>query len=353
MTSEGARFVRTTSVTVLTICLLAVLFVVSILALMFGTAHVPWSDATGYLWAEITGGHVKIADLPNYRIVIDSRLPRVMVAILVGAGLSVVGLAVQAMVRNALADPYVLGISSGASVGATAVVLFGVFGTLGIYALSSAAFLGALAATALVYVMARTAAGLEPLRLVLTGTALGYGFSAVTTVLVFLAPHGDGARSVMFWLLGSLAGVTWQVVPLIAGAALFGVAAIALCARRLNALSMGDEVSAALGLNASRFRILLFVLAAAMTGCFVSICGAIGFVGLVVPHVARILVGADHRRLIVVTPLIGAVFLVAADLLARTVVPPQELPLGAITAAIGVPVFVFLMRRRGATMGPS
>lgn len=343
-------FLRSTTVTALTIGLLVVLAVVSVLALMFGTAHVPWREATGFLWDETAGGTVVAADLPNYRIVIDSRLPRVIVAILVGAGLSVVGLAVQAMVRNALADPYVLGISSGASVGATAVVLFGAFGALGIYALSTAAFVGALGATVLVYLMARSAAGLVPLRLVLTGTALGYGFSAVTTVLVFLAPQGDGARSVMFWLLGSLAGVTWDVIPLVTVITALGIVAVAICARALNALSMGDEVSAALGLNASRFRLLLFVLAAAMTGCFVSICGAIGFVGLVVPHVARILVGADHRRLIIVTPLIGAVFLVSADLLARVVVPPQELPLGAITAAVGVPVFVLLMRRRGAMM---
>ncbi|MGW0178374.1 FecCD family ABC transporter permease [Nocardia sp. NPDC003345] len=331
--------------------LTAALAVVSVFALALGTAPIPWRDTVGFLWAELTGGPVAAADIANYRIVVESRLPRVLLAALVGAGLSGVGLLVQAMVRNALADPYVLGISSGASVGATAVVLFGIFGTLGVYALSTAAFAGALGATVLVYLMARSAAGLVPLRLVLTGTALGYGFSAATTVLVFLAPHGDAARSVMFWLLGSLAGATWQMVPLVAVVASLGLAALAVCARQLNALAMGDEVSAALGLSASRFRLLLFVISAAMTGCFVAVCGAVGFVGLVVPHVARLLVGADHRRLIVVTPLLGAVFLVTADLLARTLIPPQELPLGAITAAVGVPVFVLLMRRRGALLG--
>lgn len=339
------------SVTALTATALLVLVAVSVIALMLGTAHVPWREVCHIAWAEITGGTIATDDVPNYRIIVDSRVPRVLLAILIGSGLSAVGLVVQAMVRNALADPYVLGISSGASVGATSVVLFGTFGALGIYALSTAAFVGALAATLLVYLMARSAAGLVPLRLVLTGTALGYGFSAITTVLVFLAPYGDGARSVMFWLLGSLSAATWQMVPLAAVVTVVGLVIIAACARRLNALSMGDEVSAALGLDASKFRMLLFVVAAAMTGCFVSICGAIGFVGLVVPHVARMLVGADHRRLIVVTPVLGSVFLVSADLLARTLVPPQELPLGAITAAVGVPVFVLLMRRRGALMG--
>ncbi|WP_374638801.1 FecCD family ABC transporter permease [Rhodococcus sp. ARC_M5] len=342
---------RRMSVTALTATALLVLVAVSVIALMLGTAHVPWREVCHIAWAEITGGTIATDDVPNYRIIVDSRLPRVLLAILIGGGLSAVGLVVQAMVRNALADPYVLGISSGASVGATSVVLFGTFGALGIYALSTAAFVGALAATLLVYLMARSAAGLVPLRLVLTGTALGYGFSAITTVLVFLAPHGDGARSVMFWLLGSLSAATWQMVPLAAVVTVVGLVIIAACARRLNALSMGDEVSAALGLDASKFRLLLFVVAAAMTGCFVSICGAVGFVGLVVPHVARMLVGADHRRLIVVVPVLGSVFLVSADLLARTLVPPQELPLGAITAAVGVPVFVLLMRRRGALMG--
>ncbi|MBF6351857.1 MULTISPECIES: FecCD family ABC transporter permease [Nocardia] len=327
------------------------LAVVSVLALMFGAVHIPWRATVGFLWAELTGGVVMATDIAEYRIVVDSRLPRVVLAATVGAGLGGVGLLVQAMVRNALADPYVLGISSGASVGATAVVLFGAFGALGVYALSSAAFAGAFGATVLVYLMARSSAGLVPLRLVLTGTAVGYGFSAATTVLVFMAPHGDAARSVMFWLLGSLAGATWQMVPLVVTVAVVGLAIIAVCARQLNALSMGDEVSAALGLNAARFRLLLFVVSAAMTGCFVAVCGAVGFVGLVVPHVARLLVGADHRRLIVVTPLLGAVFLVTADLVARILLPPQELPLGAVTAAVGVPVFVLLMRRRGAMTG--
>ncbi|NIL90209.1 Hemin transport system permease protein HmuU [Rhodococcus fascians] len=339
------------SVLPLTVLAAAIWAVSALSALMFGAAHIPATDAMGYLWAQLSGGTIAVGDVPDYRIVIDSRLPRVLLATVIGAGLAVVGLVVQAMVRNALADPYVLGISSGASVGATSVVLFGTFGALGIYALSSAAFLGALAATALVYLLARSPVGLVPLRLVLTGTALGYGFSAMTTVLIFLAPQGDGARSVMFWLLGSLAGATWASVPLAAAVTVAGVAATALTARRLNALSMGDEVSAALGLNAARLRLSLFVTSAAMTGCYVSICGAVGFVGLVVPHVARLLVGADHSRLVVITPVLGAAFLVTADLVSRTVLPPQELPLGAITAAVGVPAFVLLMRRRGAMIG--
>lgn len=330
--------------------LLAVLLIALLgsmwLGVLFGTVDIPWRDSTRFLWAFVSGGTIPADQATHYRIVADSRIPRVLSAALVGAGLSAIGVAVQAMVRNALADPYVLGISSGASVGATTVALFGVLGTLGLYALPTAAFLGALGATALVYLIAYRGGGLSPLRLVLTGTALAYGFSAVTTVLVFLAPRGDAARTVMFWLFGSLSSVTWRTTALVAVAATIGLAILRANARRLNALALGDEVAISMGISASGFRSWLFVLTAAMTGIIVSVCGAIGFVGLVVPHVARLLVGADHRRVLVIAPALGAVFLVLADIAARTVVPPQELPLGAITAAVGVPLFIVLMRRR-------
>lgn len=316
------------------------------LGLVFGSVHVPSGSALWYVWAEMAGGHIHADELPEYRIIVESRLPRVLTGIVVGAGLSLVGIVVQAMVRNPLADPYVLGISSGASVGATAVVLFGVLGALGPYAMPLAAFAGALVATAAVYLLARDSAGLAPLRLVLMGTALAYGFSAITTVLIFLAPAGDAARNVMFWLLGSLAAANWHTFWLVAVAVAAGAVLTVLCAERLNALAMGDDVAASLGVDAPRFRLGLFVLTALITGIVVSACGAIGFVGLVLPHVARLLVGADHRALVMLTPLLGAVFLVLADLIARTLVPPYELPIGAITAAVGAPVFLLLMRRK-------
>ncbi|AFA72582.1 putative iron ABC transporter, permease protein [Gordonia polyisoprenivorans VH2] len=322
------------------------LFVVAWAGVAFGTADVGGTDVPRFVWTALTGGSISADDAAAYWIVIDSRVPRVITGAVVGAGLSVVGVVVQAMVRNPLADPYVLGISSGASVGATSVVLFGVLSGIGLYAMPVAAFAGALLATLIVFGMASGAGGLTPLRLVLTGTAVGYGFSALTTVLVFLAPTGDAARSVMFWLLGSLAAAGWYSAVLVGVVTVGGVIAVAGLARSLNALAMGDEVAASLGLSASRFRVMAFALSALMTGVMVSVCGAIGFVGLVVPHVARLLVGADHRRLVVIAPLIGAVFLVAADLVARTAVPPQELPLGAITAAVGVPMFLILMYRR-------
>ncbi|MFH9397645.1 FecCD family ABC transporter permease [Streptomyces sp. NPDC017556] len=316
-----------------------------------GASGLSWAEVTRYLWAGLTGGAIDPDEVPAYTIVWELRLPRAVLAAVVGAGLSAIGVAVQAMVRNALADPFVLGISSGAAVGANAVLIFGALGALGIWALSTAAFLSALLAMLLVYAVARTERGLTPLRLVLTGTAMYYGFSAVTTFMVFAAERGEAARSAMMWLLGSLSGANWAAVPIAAGAVLAGLAHLGWSARRLNALAMGDETAAALGVDSGRLRKELFLVSAAVTGAVVAVSGAIGFVGLMVPHAARMLVGADHRRLLAVTPLAGAVLLIWVDILSRVVLAPAELPVGVLTAVIGVPCFLLLMRRRAYSFG--
>ncbi|MFH8366431.1 FecCD family ABC transporter permease [Streptomyces sp. NPDC018031] len=316
-----------------------------------GSAGIGWPEVLRYLRAGLTGSAIERHEVAAYTIVWELRFPRAVLAAVVGAGLSAVGVAVQAMVRNALADPFVLGISSGAAVGANAVLLFGAFTGLGIWALSASAFVSALAAMALVYAAARTPQGLTPLRLVLTGTAMYYGFSAITTLMVFSADRGEAARAAMMWLLGSLSGAGWPSVPIAAAAVAAGLGYLALAARRLNALAMGDETAAALGVDARRLRTELFVVTAAVTGAVVAVSGAIGFVGLMVPHITRMLVGADHRRVLAVAPLLGAVLLVWVDILSRVLLAPVELPVGVITAVIGVPCFVLLMRRRGHHLG--
>ncbi|MBE1462592.1 FecCD family ABC transporter permease [Kibdelosporangium phytohabitans] len=332
--------------------ILAVALVVSIAAgIALGPSVVPIGDVLHYLRAALTGGTITSDELSGYTIVWEVRTPRVLLAVLVGAGLSVVGVVIQALVRNALADPFVLGISSGASVGATAVVVFGVFASLGVYALSAAAFLGALGASVLVYIAAMSKAGLTPLRLVLTGIALAYGFQAVMSVLVFLAPDGQAARTVLFWLMGSLGGANWGSLPIAAVAVLLAMVVLLRNSRPLDVLAMGDETAASLGVDAVRLRRWLFVLTAAVTGLLVAVSGAVGFVGLVMPHLVRIVVGSGHRRVLAVAPLAGAVFMVWTDLVSRTLVAPEELPLGVITAVIGVPVFITLMRRRGYLFG--
>ncbi|MCP9211966.1 FecCD family ABC transporter permease [Streptomyces cucumeris] len=348
--TSGRTPVRVGTRTILV--LLSAFLAISVVAgVALGPTVVPFGDVLHYLAAAVTGGRIGAEEVTDYSVVWEIRTPRVLLAAVVGAGLSVVGVAVQALVRNALADPFVLGISSGASVGATAVVVFGLFASLGVYALSAAAFLGALGATLLVYLAARSPLGLTPLRLVLTGVALAYGFQALMSVLVFLSPNGQAARTVLFWLLGSLGSASWESLPLVTAAVAVTVVALLRQSRALDVLSLGDETAASMGVDARLLRRRLFVLTSGVTGLIVAVSGAIGFVGLVLPHVVRILVGSAHRRVLAVAPLAGACFMVWVDLVARTAFAPEELPLGVITALIGVPVFISLMRRRGYLFG--
>ncbi|UQS27895.1 iron ABC transporter permease [Amycolatopsis thermalba] len=331
--------------------LVVVLGVSVVVGVALGPTVIPLPDTLRYLAAALTGGSLDAAEITGYSIVWQVRTPRVLLAAVVGAGLSVIGVAVQAMVRNALADPFILGVSSGASVGASAVVSFGLFGALGVYALSAAAFLGALAASVLVYVAARGRAGLTPLRLVLTGVALAYGFQALMSVIVFFAPFGEAARSVLFWLLGSLGGATWGSLPVAVAAVGLAVVVLLRRSRALDVLALGDESAASLGLDADALRRELFLLTAVVTGALVAVSGAVGFVGLVLPHLVRMVAGPGHRRVLVLAPLAGAIFLIWVDLASRTLFAPRELPLGVITALIGVPVFVGLLRGRGYLFG--
>ncbi|UMP06282.1 iron ABC transporter permease [Amycolatopsis sp. EV170708-02-1] len=334
------------------VLLLSAALVLSLIAgIALGPSNVALADVLRYLGKAITGGTITGDEVTGYSIVWQVRTPRVLLAAVVGAGLAVVGVAVQALVRNALADPFVLGISSGASVGAAAVVVFGLFAGLGVLALSTAAFLGALGATALVYLAARSRFGLTPLRLVLTGVALTYAFQAVMSVLVYLSPNGQAAQTVLFWLLGSLGSATWASLPLAALGVAVAVVVLLRYGTALDVLSMGDETAMSLGTDAAALRRWLFLLTAVVTGLLVAVSGSIGFVGLVLPHVVRMIAGSGHRRVLALAPLVGAVFLVWVDLLARTLVAPEELPLGVITALIGVPVFLVVMRRRGYAFG--
>ncbi|WP_249465629.1 FecCD family ABC transporter permease [Amycolatopsis thermalba] len=351
VTATGAPPARAVPGVLAVPVLVVVLGVSVVVGVALGPTVIPLPDTLRYLAAALTGGSLDAAEITGYSIVWQVRTPRVLLAAVVGAGLSVIGVAVQAMVRNALADPFILGVSSGASVGASAVVSFGLFGALGVYALSAAAFLGALAASVLVYVAARGRAGLTPLRLVLTGVALAYGFQALMSVIVFFAPFGEAARSVLFWLLGSLGGATWGSLPVAVAAVGLAVVVLLRRSRALDVLALGDESAASLGLDADALRRELFLLTAVVTGALVAVSGAVGFVGLVLPHLVRMVAGPGHRRVLVLAPLAGAIFLIWVDLASRTLFAPRELPLGVITALIGVPVFVGLLRGRGYLFG--
>ncbi|MER5968166.1 iron ABC transporter permease [Streptomyces sp. NPDC002055] len=280
-------------------------------------------------------------------IVWQLRVPRALLAAVVGAGLGLVGTATQSLVRNPLADPYLLGISNGASLGAVAAIVLGASagGLLGL-GLSAAAFAGALAAFSLVWLLARRGGGFSPLRLVLAGVGIGQFLSGFTSFLVLQTGDEQQTHSVLFWLMGSLSGATWDLLALPAAAVALGLLALQSRARGLNALLMGDETAAGVGVDVTRLRRELFVVTSVLTGCLVAVSGAIAFVGLMVPHVCRLLVGGDHRRLLPLSALTGALLLVVVDIVCRTAMDSQELPVGVVTSLIGAPALLYLLDRR-------
>lgn len=273
------------------------------------------------------------------------RTPRVLLGILVGAALALTGVAVQSLVRNPLADPYLLGISSGASTGAAASILFGFGAGAGALALSGSAFIGAAAAIVLVFSIARLGGRLIPSRLVFAGIAVSFALTAVTNFLVFASDSRDGTRAVLFWMLGSLAQSRWQSLPVALAGVVVAVVFLIGWSRRLDAIAIGDDTARGLGTDPTRFRAAAALVVCVTIAAAVSVSGAIGFVGLVVPHIARRLVGSNHRASLPVAGLVGALLLVWADAFARTAFAPRELPLGVLTALIGTPLLIALVRR--------
>ncbi|MHA7269235.1 FecCD family ABC transporter permease [Arthrobacter sp. HLT1-20] len=330
---------------------LASLCLALLVSIVMAVAIGPITIAPGTV-ARILGFHLALTDLGSdadataNAIVWGVRLPRVILGAAVGSGLAMCGVALQAMVRNMLADPYLLGINSGASSGAAAMILFGVGLGMGEHALPVSAFVGALAASLVVLVVARAAGRVTSMRLLLSGVAIGYALTAVTSFLIFASGSAEGARSMMFWLLGSLSMAGWGT-PLAAVVivVIFTGTVLTLWGHRLDALAIGDETALVLGISPARFRILLLILVSLCIGVVVASSGSIGFVGLVIPHLARRLVGAAHVWAVPVSALLGAIFLVWADLLARILMQPQELPIGIITALVGAPFLIYLLRR--------
>ncbi|MET8864856.1 iron ABC transporter permease [Nonomuraea sp. NPDC004580] len=315
-------------------------------SILLGTVDVPAGTVARIIIWHLTGhGDPATWTVSQDTVVWNLRLPRALLAALVGAGLAVSGTATQALVRNPLADPYVLGLTYGAAAGAVAVIITG-FAPLGGVSTGVAAFLGALAAFAVVYVLARAGGTLAPLRLILSGMAVTYALSGVTSFLVLQADDPGTTQSVLFWLFGSLAEASWAALGLPAAVLAATMIALLAQARPLNTLLLGDETAAGLGISAARLRRHLFLLIALLTGVMVALAGGIGFIGLIIPHAARLLVGSDHRRLLPVATLAGAAFLVLVDIAARTALHPQELPVGVVTSVIGAPLFLWLVQVR-------
>ena len=275
-------------------------------------------------------------------IIWQVRLPRVLLGAIVGSALGVVGVTLQALVRNPLAEPYILGVSSGASAAAAAAILFGVGSWLGRESVSLMAFFGALA---LVLALARSSGRITPSRMLVAGVAVAYLLSAVTSLLILFAHSEYGARAVMFWLLGSLANADWSTLPI--GYLGMGASMVLVFwwRRRLDLLALGDETAMASGVDPGRTRLQLVIVVAMCVGFAVSLSGGIGFVGLAAPHIARRIIGPIHRHLIPASAAFGALMLVWADVAARMVLQPRELPIGVVTGVLGAPVLVALVRK--------
>jgi iron complex transport system permease protein len=279
-------------------------------------------------------------------IVLKLRLPRVLLAALVGVCLALSGAVMQALFQNPMADPYIVGVSSGAGLGAVLAMMLAVpLALLGLVSVPVFAFLGAFGVVVLVYVLSQRAGRVHAATLLLTGIAVGSLVGAVTSFLLLVMEQD--LRGVLFWLLGGLGGRSWSHVAMIAPAAAIGLVACLIAARPLNLLLLGEDTAASLGLDVAQTKRWLLALSSLLAAGAVAVGGIIAFVGLVVPHITRLLVGPDHRHLLPVAALGGALLVILSDLTARLLLYPTELPLGIITSALGCPFFLYLLRRQG------
>jgi iron complex transport system permease protein len=319
----------------------ALVLIALALALAAAVALGPVQLGPAELWAAFLGTGGEAPDGSTaHTIVWQIRLPRALTAAAVGAGLALAGAVTQGLTRNPLADPYLLGLSSGASLGAVLVLLSGL--TL---LLPLAAFAGAAAALAAALGLAAAMGRLTPTRAILAGLAVGQGASALVSLVVFTSSRGDAFREVMGWLMGSLAGSTWYSVAITGGALALAAPVLVRLGPTLAAFGFGDQAAAALGVRVGATRRLILVAVALLTGAMVCQSGAVGFVGLVVPHIVRLTIGPSARSALALATATGAVFLLAADTLARLAIAPAELPVGIVTAGIGAPVFAWILAR--------
>ncbi len=274
------------------------------------------------------------------------RAPRVLLGMLVGVALTLSGVGMQAFTKNPLAEPYVLGISSGASFGAVLAMLVGVYLPAGRLSISAGAFLGALISIVIVYALAKTGGSIAPIRLILVGVAVSAMFRAFTNYIVYTAPNDAAVREATFWMLGGLGSAEWADIPPLAILVPLSLSVMLALAKPLNAMMMGDSSAITLGVNLNLVRKTLIVVTALLTATAVAVSGCIGFVGLVIPHIIRSVVGPDHRRLIPLAALAGAVFMIWVDVGARMIRPPTEIPVGILTAFLGAPLFLWMIHVR-------
>ncbi|WP_300680824.1 iron chelate uptake ABC transporter family permease subunit [Nocardioides sp.] len=329
---------------------LLILAVVAAVAVAVGDVSVPVDRVIAVVARRLGLGEHGVS-LFEDQIVWQLRLPRVISAAAVGAGLALCGAVLQSLTRNDLADPFLLGVSSGAAVGAVTVIVLGVgfAGVVGTAAVGAAAFLGALAALAVVLVLARGRGGvLPPARTILAGVAVAQVCTAYTSFIVIANSDSDGARRVLNWTLGSVAGMRWHSTLVVLAVVVATTVAVLPLAPHLDAFAFGETSARSLGIEVEKVRWLVMAGTALVAAVLVAYVGAIGFVGLVVPHVVRFITGPRHRRLLPLCAIVGAIVLVVADTVARSVIDGQEIPVGVVTGLLGAPFFAWLLRREAA-----
>lgn len=324
-----------------------------VLAVGFGSTRIPAGEVLSIIGSAarraVGLGPPVVPGLPSdpaVTIVLLIRLPRTLLAAVCGAALSVAGAAFQAVFRNPLADPYILGASSGGALGAAIAILLGLPATaIARLSLPAAAFIGALLAVMVAYALARRAGGASTLGLLLAGVVVGAWTASLLSLLIYFS--GRFLAQIVFWLMGGFGGATWRNLAIVLPYMLVGSLVVFTRTKELNALTMGDDAAMGMGVDAERSRRLLVAGSTLLTAAAVAVSGPIGFVGLIVPHLVRLVVGADHWRLLPGVAATGALLMVLADTVARTVLAPSELPVGIITALLGGPFFLWLLTRRG------
>lgn len=330
------------------VALVLVLIAAMFLALAVGTVKIPMEQIYAAVISQLQSGTSLDGALKGsvHDIVWQLRLPRIVLAAAVGAGLASSGVIMQAIVKNPLADPYILGISSGASLGATAAILLGIGAFMGENFIGLAAFTGAFAISLLVLFISNLGGRSNSVKLLLAGMALSAVCSAFSSFIVYFANNKEGMQSIAYWMMGSFAGAKWENLMIIAPIVILAVLFLWTQSRMLNLMLLGDESALTLGTDLHIYRQIYLLVSSLIVGFVVYSAGMIGFVGLVVPHVIRMLVGTDHKKLIPVAALTGAIFLVVADGLCRIIIPRTELPIGILISIIGAPCFVYLMIKK-------
>lgn len=325
------------------------LSIVSILmSVCLGAVTIAPDKTFGIILRVLTNGLIDIVgdvSLVQERIVMELRLPRVLLGFVVGSSLATAGVAMQAMVRNELADPFILGVSSGASCFATLGMIFGVFSFLGSYALPISAFLGAACSIMIVYLISRVNGKVVITQLLLSGVVVAMIFEGITKIITISAPNALGLHNAEFWMSGSLANTKWSFLTLPTITMIICISYLLINYRMLNALLLGEAAASTIGINVRRSQKMLILITSLLAGVTISVSGTIGFVGLICPHFSRLLVGGDHRKMLPLSALIGGILVVWTDVLARILIAPEELPIGVLTSILGGPFFIMMLKR--------